>query len=63
MKSAFDKTTLKYIIYVILIAFVTLFLVMSCEPQQEPSYVTYHQNHQNSFDNTPKNCYNEIIKR
>ena len=53
MKSAFDKTTLKYIIYVILIAFVTLFLVMSCEPQQEPSYITYHQNHQNSLDNTP----------
>ena len=43
VKSAFDKTTLtlKYIIYSILIAFVTLFLVMSCEPQQEPSYTTY----------------------
>ena len=52
VKSAFVKTTLlhvnmentktlKYIIYVFLIAFVTLFLVMSCEPQQEPSYITY----------------------
>ena len=40
MKSAFDKTTLKHIIYVILITLVTLFLVMSCEPQQEPSYIS-----------------------
>lgn len=48
VKSAFDKTTLtlKYNIYSILIACVTLFLVMSCGPQQEPSYATYHQNHQ-----------------
>ena len=57
---AFVKTTLtlKYIIYAILTTLVTLFLVMSCEPQQEPSYmnqvtityhdITYHQNHQNT---------------
>lgn len=43
MKSEFDKTTLKYIIYVILITLVTLFLVMSCEPQQEPSYTFTYQ--------------------
>lgn len=50
VKSAFVKTTLtlKYIIYAILTTLVTLFLVMSCEPQQEPSYTTYHQNHQNT---------------